>query len=355
MMAERYFSAAFYPAKTNWLPQFAPDLTYDAKAFLFGFNLKRINRKTPITLGVGYTRAFIDLGEQTITGELDPTPLGTFQSWERANIWSVGLGVDYFIRAGIGWNFKSIESNLAPQVTNTTQVGDVRLQANAHDWGLAATAPLLDIAAQVTKKSLQIKSGWQPFLDAGFGYAQSNLAASTNYIDDVQAEPLPKASRSGISLKAGLLLSNARLRWRFFSVERVNEAEQPMAGRRSLGGIRYARMRSDIDIWRHVILGKGSSTLIAKKGWEFDFFEIVSIRAGRYFDPSGRLTYKTAGFGLRLAGVFKYRRYFSPQRNDALSFISRHLDIAYESSHINAGEGHPLEGTKYRGIRISIF
>jgi hypothetical protein len=355
MMAERYFSAVFYPTKTNWLPQLAPDLTFDAKAFLFGFNLKRINRKIPITLGIGYTRAFINLGEQTISGELDPTPLGTFQSWQRANIWSVGIGIDYLIRAGIGWNFKSIESNLAPQVINTSQAGEVRLQANAHDWGLAATAPLLDIAAQVTKKSLKTESGLQPFLDTGFGYAQSNVAKITNYIDDVQAEPLSKVSRSGISLKAGLMLSIARLRWRFFSVERVNEAEQPLAGRISLGGIRYARIRSDIDIWKHVILGKGSSTLIAKKGWDFDFFELISIRTGRYSDPLGRVTYKTTGFGLSLAGVFKYHRYFSPQRNNVLSLISRHLDVAYESGHVNAGEGHPLEGTKYRGIRISIF
>ena len=119
MMAGRYFNAAFYPAKTNWLPRLAPDLTYDAKAFLFGFNLKRLNRKIPITLGIGYTRAFINLGEQIITGELDPTPLGTFQSWERANIWSAGVGIDYLIKAGIGWNFKNIKSNLAPQVANT--------------------------------------------------------------------------------------------------------------------------------------------------------------------------------------------------------------------------------------------
>jgi len=355
MMAERYFSAAFYPAKTNWLPQLAPDLTYDAKTFLFGFNLKRLSRKIPITLGVGYTKVFINLGEQIITGELDPTPLGVFQSWERANLWSAGAGIDCLIKAGIGWNFKNLESNLAPQVANTAQAGDGRTQANSRDFGFAASAPLVEIAAQVTKKSFKIKPGLQPFFDAGFGYAQSNIGHAVASIDGAQAEPLSKVSRSGISFKAGLLLSLSRLRWRIFSVERVNEAEQTSAGKFRFGGIRYTPRRGDINIWKHVILGKGSPALIAKKGWEFDFFELLSIRAGRYFDPSGRVSYKTSGFGVRLAGVLKYQRYFNPQGNSVLNFISRHFEGEYEFSRINAGEGHPLEGTKYRGIRLSIF
>jgi hypothetical protein len=67
------------------------------------------------------------------------------------------------------------------------------------------------------------------------------------------------------------------------------------------------------------------------------------------------VSYKTSGFGLRLAGVFKYQRYFGPQQNSVLNFVSRHFDVEYEFSRINAGEGHPLEGEKFRGIRFSIF
>jgi len=100
---ERHLMLELYPSKTNWLPQLAPDLGYDAKTILVGYNFKPLNKRIPVSFGVAYSRIFIDLGEQIFTGELDPTPLGVFHSTERANVWSIGVGFDYLVKASPGF------------------------------------------------------------------------------------------------------------------------------------------------------------------------------------------------------------------------------------------------------------
>ena len=105
------FTTAFYPSAAGWLPQLADDLSYNAKSFATGYNFKQMG--IPISLGLGYTRTFIDLGEQTRTNERGDE-VGKFRSNEHADVWSFGIGFDSFIKAAIGLNFKDIDSIFEP-------------------------------------------------------------------------------------------------------------------------------------------------------------------------------------------------------------------------------------------------
>jgi len=152
---ERYLTFDIYPGKTNWLPQLAPDLSYDAKTILVGYNFKHRNKRIPVSFGVAYSRVFIDLGKQIIPGGLDPTALGVFHSTERANVWSIGVGVDYLVKASLGLSFKDIESNLAPQITGTQQ-SDGRASASARDFGVLAYLPFDEAFSKLTGKPFEV-------------------------------------------------------------------------------------------------------------------------------------------------------------------------------------------------------
>ena len=93
---DSYFRTSFYTQRTDWLPAFQiSDLKYNATAFNLGINFNKISSfPIPLSVGLGYSRIFFDLGKITITQD-DPTPLGTFEASEQAENFSVALGLDY--------------------------------------------------------------------------------------------------------------------------------------------------------------------------------------------------------------------------------------------------------------------
>jgi hypothetical protein len=41
--------------------------------------------------------------------------------------------------------------------------------------------------------------------------------------------------------------------------------------------------------------------------------------------------------------------------NAVFDFLANHLDVQYNTSNLEAGEGHPLSETKFHGIGVSLF
>jgi len=188
------------------------------------------------------------------------------------------------------------------------------------------------------------------------GYSKSNIGDKITYIDAAQADPLPRTARIGTSLKAGLSLITDKQTWRLASFENLYEAEQLLVRVRK-GGVTYDGLLGDIDFWDNVILRKGNSRIVTKKGWELNLFELLSLRNGRYEDPLGRVSYDTDGIGFSLLGVLKAIRHLNPQLKDnaVLTFLTSHVDVQYNRSDLSTTEGHPLNGTKFKGISISVF
>ena len=188
------------------------------------------------------------------------------------------------------------------------------------------------------------------------GYSKSNIGDKITYIDAAQADPLPRTARIGTSLKAGLSLITDKQTWRLASFENLYEAEQLLVRVRK-GGVTYDGLLGDIDFWDNVILRKGNSGIVTKKGWELSLFEFLSLRNGRYEDPLGKVSYDTDGIGFSLLGVLKAIRHLNPELkgNAVLNFLASHVDIQYNRSSLKAVEGHPVDGTKFQGIGISLF
>jgi len=351
----QYFTAEFYPRKTRWLPQLTSDLIYDTKSFLLGFDFRRFNQNLPIRIGAGYSRVFLDLGEQVVTSETGPEPLGTVHNWEKANVWSVGLGIDALLKVGIGWNFKRITSTLGP--TSIAWPQPATAKATAHDYGVVAHLPIIEAITRLGNVSMKLGPHRRPFLVTSFGYSKSNIGDGISYIDPSQADPLPRIARDGFGISAGIVYTHPKLRWRIVSLEYASEAEQLLVRtewRDGVQSVSYAGRDGDIDYLKHVILGHGRDNIITKRGWELGVGELVFLRLGRYDDPLGRVDYTTFGVGLALSGALKLLRFTSPgyELNPAMDRIGKHIDVQFNFSLFDDG---PLDGTKFYGLKLTVF
>src|ERR1043166_2509130 len=77
---DSYFRTAIYAPSSDWLRPFRQSgLSYDTKALTLGVNLKKVSSfPLPLSVGIGYSRIFLNLGTFNISGP-DPTVLGTFE------------------------------------------------------------------------------------------------------------------------------------------------------------------------------------------------------------------------------------------------------------------------------------
>lgn len=344
------FSVEIYPTSANRLPALASNISYDTKSFAFGYPVNSGEKPARFRFGFGYTRINLNLGEQVIVGEDSPEPLGTISSFERANIFTFAAGFDYIVKLGFGYSFKSIESNLAPVgAGSNNEIAEAR--PTAHDFGVMVSLPVFDYFAPGYSFARGVL---KPLLSATIGYSQSNIGGTVSYISNSQADPLPRVARIGVGINAGL----AKDDWRLFAFDWSREAEDVLVRRNEIGSeIRYEKFLGDIDFFDEVIFGNEDSNSIQKTGWAYNFFEILTVRRGRHHDLAGRVIYNTKGTGVSLRGIVKTIDKLSPSMNEnnLFDFLLRHVDVSFESSEWQTGLGHPLSGTKFNSIRVSLF
>ncbi len=165
---------------SNWLPQFHLDLFYDYLTYRQYFE----ELDGSVTASITY----MNFGEFVRTGEADPTPLGTFRSFDAAL--TLGYATKLSPDWGLGVNFRIIHSRLSDQPT-----------AEEKGKGVA-TSVSFDIAAMWRPEKLLI-----PFTDEdiggklSIGLNLSNLGPKIYYIDKAQADPIPTNFRLGFAYK----------------------------------------------------------------------------------------------------------------------------------------------------------
>ncbi|MEW6701755.1 MAG: type IX secretion system outer membrane channel protein PorV [Bacteroidota bacterium] len=164
---------------SNWLPQFNLDLFYEYATYrqyvedLYG----------SVTASIIY----MNFGEFVRTGSADPTPLGTFRSFDAAL--TLGYATKVSNDLGLGFNFRVIHSRLADKPTEAEQGRGV------------ATSVSFDIATMWRPEHFEI-----PFVgDLGnrfsLGINLSNLGPKIYYIDQAQADPIPTNLRLGLAAR----------------------------------------------------------------------------------------------------------------------------------------------------------
>ncbi|MCX7611483.1 MAG: PorV/PorQ family protein, partial [Ignavibacterium sp.] len=165
---------------SNWLPQFKLDLFYDY--LTFRQYIEELNGS--VTASITY----MNFGEFVRTGETDPTPLGTFRSFDAAL--TLGYATKIHPDWGLGFNFRLIHSRLSD-----VSVGQEKGKG-------VATSVSFDIGAMWRPRTLYL-----PFtgIDIGnqlsIGMNLSNLGPKIYYIDKAQADPIPTNFRLGFAYR----------------------------------------------------------------------------------------------------------------------------------------------------------
>lgn len=163
---------------SNWLPQFKLDLFYEYLTFRQYIE----DLDGSITASITY----MNFGEFVRTGETDPTPLGTFRSFDAAL--TLGYATKIHQDWGLGFNFRLIHSRLSDVTVGQEKGKGV------------ATSVSFDIAAMWRPKTLYL-----PFSDINIGNKLSlgmnlsNLGPKIYYIDKAQADPIPTNFRLGLA------------------------------------------------------------------------------------------------------------------------------------------------------------
>ncbi len=353
---ETSLAVEFYPGATNWLPQFNIEgLTYNAKSFFLGYNLGGRGKRSPVSLGVSYTRIDLNLGEQIVTTE-SGTILERFESSQNANTWSIAVGFDYLIKLGVGFSFKSINSNLSGLVSSTSVLPGLvgSASVNAYDFGLLLQVPVADIVSSVNGKPVKIGRHLSPVLTPAFGISKSNIGGMISFTGGSQEDPIPRVARIGISLRAGLNYADDSKAFPVASLEWSSEAEDLLVRRDLQERGRY-ESGFGLDLIDNVLTGSASQDVITRQGWELNLLDIITFRLGNYDDPDGLVFYDTEGYGISLSGFLRFLAETNPGIRDhsVLGFLSRHVDLEYHYARFDAGRG-PLDDTTFDTVKISL-
>ena len=353
-----YFAATTYAPKTSWLPSYGlEDLTYNVSAINAGVNLgEPFDLPVPFSVGVGYSRVYLDLGEFIITGSGGPKELGRFHAYEKSENLSFAFGVDYFLKVGFGVNTKRITSSLSPVAI--AGAGSSEAKVTATDYGLLVQAPIFDIFQKATGEEYRILPEFSPLADLTFGYARNNIGDKIVYVNAAQADPLPRNATIGMSMELGLVKQMGAYTWKWFTITLAREAEDLLITRRPDGSFVYQSGTGDISFFKHVIRGELSDNerVNLHKGWQINLAEFLYVRRGSFAESPlyGNRNYTTNGFGLRTRGLMKFIRGMSSGENDGtfLSFVLDHVDLSYDQAEYST-DG-PLGGTTFHSIGLTI-
>jgi hypothetical protein len=286
---------------SNWLPQFKLDLFYDY--LTFRHYIEELDGS--ITASVTY----MNFGEFVRTGETDPTPLGTFRSFDAAL--TLGYATKVHQDWGLGFNFRLIHSRLSD-----FSVGQEKGKG-------VATSVSFDIGTMWRPLSLKI-----PFTDIDIGgqlsvgMNLSNLGPKIYYIDKAQADPIPTNFRLGFAYR---IFGDE-----FNSLTYTLDFSKLLVSRDSTGSKEF--YEAIFTAWGDKPFREELRDIVTSMGLEYwygtpgDF--LFALRSGFFYeDPSyGNRKFVTFGAGIRY---------------DIYGF-----DFSYITTSVfKDGENHPLSDT----------
>ncbi len=357
-------SLSTYSPKTDWLPGFASGLSLDATALSAGLKLNRhFNLPVPISVGVGYSQVYFDLGEFTRVTP-DGTVIGTWNAHEKSDLLTVGIGIDYVVKFGLGYSFKWIDSELGPFGTGQ-EAGTGIAKVPAHDFGAILQVPLIDVVSKLQKAPVAFNDELAPLFDLTFGYAERNVGGGVSYGMQIQSDPLPRQGVLGWNFEAGLMSEVNHRPWKLLTFTWAREAEDVLVSLKTIetvpapGDTMYTNLISykgglgSIRPIDNLLLGKTYGEIALQKGWQIQVAECLYIRGGSNTDV-GTLLYQTHGESFHLNGFLKILAslgVWNPRHGWGAYFLS-HFDLQYSTSVYTSSRNGFINGTRFSSINI---
>jgi len=349
------FSASTYSPRTDWLPGFFGGLsnqpTISTSAVNGGVNLKTLlSLPFEAGLGFGYSRTFLDLGNFIVTNSFGPQPLGTFSMNDTYVNYSVGIGLEYVVRLGIGMNFKRITSTM-PGLGPGGLFGPLSATPHATDFGILLEIPVADIVSKSSGERITVAKGIEPFLNLTADYVISNVGDNVVYEDYMQPDPLPRTAVIGLGVAAGLSAKAGNADWRLVSFALVRQAEDGLVIRHDDGTFEFKGGLGDLSIGDNLLVGRATGFVLIRKGWEIGAAEFLYIRGGSVVGDG--YDYSTSGYSICVGGLFRALEFASPELAGTpwIAFIGDHIDLQYHSASY-ASTVSPLDGTTFKELNL---
>lgn len=357
-------SLSTYAPKTTWLPgSMAGGYSLTASALSAGLQLNDyVKLPAAVSIGVGYSQLELDLGMFTVSPTGTSTAVSQFHAYEKADNIALGLGIDYIVKVGIGFNFKEIQSNLGPTVPNQSG-GPLEAKTPANDFGMLLQIPVVDVVSHFRDKPVRFNNLLSPLLDVTFGYASRNVGGEINH--GVQSDPLPRQGVLGWNFEAGFRSQINDKPWKLLTFTWAREATDVLVSTSTSGKVvapgdttyvnkfSYVGGLGSIRPVGNLILGKGYGTIDLMKGWQIDLAECLYVREGSYTGVGG-LIYKTHGESFALNGFLKLLAslgIWNPKYGWGAYFFN-HFDVQYSTSTYASTYNPLLNGTKFSSINI---
>jgi len=268
----------------KWLPGLVDDMYYDFACY------RQYFESLGGTLGANIT--YLNMGEQVWMGESADQKLGTFYSYDFAVSFSYATKLNQNL--GLGVTMRFIQSLLAP---DWVKVGEEKGKGSGNAFAV-------DVGVLYK----------MPFIPGlSFGANLSNMGPKITYADADQADPIPTNLKIGFAYRAVDMEYN-RLTLtidtnKLLIVKKPGETKaDPWS-------------KAIFTAWSDGSVREQMKRLISSVGMEYVYNNMISLRAGYYYDETGKVKFPSFGAGL--------------------TYMTYRFDFAY----VAAEQGHPLADT----------
>jgi len=345
-------SYQLYPSNVDWGG--FNQANFRNSAVNIGYNFKNLLGGLSLSAGFGYIHSKLDFGTVPVTTADSPDiTLFSYSIYDEYDAYSVGIGIDYYVEFNVGITYKKILSGLfssSPQGLNTYT------NPSAMDYGLLLTVPVVKLIKPEYKFNMIEGVAAAPYFNISIGYSRLNQGgeAAIN-IDPTASTPLPRDSRLGYALSAGLNIKLSGKPFKLFSHDFTADAEEVMVNAYQIPTnnnyliktFSYKDGLGDIQLGN--LFGvKGDDNVTMHKAHEFNLFESFSVMIGR-FDGGGYHNEESNGIGMRVKGLLNLLKAYTS--NETFNFIADHIDVQYYSSTINI----EWQKFKYESVNISFY
>ncbi len=282
--------------------------------FNAGYNFGEIFKGANFSGGIGFVRQNVDYEEHQII----PHIFHHYASSESASTILIGGLLDYYLKLGIGFGFKFVNSNLLPfKNSQESKNGD----AFALDAGLLLSVPII--------KDMKLSDKINFNLDGNLGYSILNLSDGIDYGE--QVNPLPRMASLGYSLNGTVNMMMDGRQIKAVDLLFTGEARDLLVSRDSTG-INYQGPLGDIRFWGDLIPTERTK-VESIIGLKAVLYETLGIGAGwqNYKIENGisstKLDMNTLGFYFSTSGLTKMGAGWTDL--NWLKFMAKHIELRF--------------------------